>query len=1276
MKFNYYKTAFAALLAFASLQAPAAIRYVSSDGSGDGSSWSNAMSDLQAAIDASSAGDQIWVKAGTYAPTKLIKSTKKTSKAFIIKDGVSLYGGFAGTESSPEARSRGNKPYDMTNATILSADDDTPDVWERQIEEATTYRWGWRLENGQIPGSSSNSSHLIYTGTALTQPTVIDGFTLTGANANVATAKPSGGAVYAPGTAEIRNCRIVENSAYFTAEANDCNSYGGAVYLDGGKMSDCYIAKTYCHSSYGNGFGGGVYAKNSEIRNCEFDDCVGLDGGGGAYIVGGSIADCTFRGCYSSIGGALYNSNGSASGITVLNSRGLKGGGIYNSGSLHNAVIRGCYADATEYGDGGTMGGGGLYNASGDASGIVACNNTSYNGGGVLMAGGRLINATVLNNSLRPGQTDGVNVSGATETNVLNSIYDATTSLSNFVLPTAFSGSAADDVQLTLIAGSDWQLAPGSSFIDTGVSVSGFDSGTDPAGNPRMSGSGIDRGAYEYVGTQRVPTAVLTFAEGTQAARIGVGGATGYEFTIDWGDGQEVTYDKQAYVSHLITGNTVRIYGDDIVVLNASSQGIVGADLSRASKLIQVQLGNNGLASLQLGSHPSMTGLYAENNQLTSLDISGCPAIRVLDVHENAIAGTIDCSAMSALSKVDVADNHLTSLILPKHSTVYEIDCSRNELTTLDVAGLSGLDELAASENKLTAIDLSGLTSMTSLYLYENELTTVDLSPCSSLESASVADNKITSIDLSSCPTLTGVYVQGNQLTSLDLSGNANVRWLNLNDNQVSTLDVSKQPNLTILNAANNKLQAIDLSTHRSLSSVNLSGNMLSAINVSSASYLSQFNVENNRLTALDVSRNAYLYGLFCGGNALTTLDLSNNTYLQRLEAQGNQLTALDLTKNTGLQELLLQSNKLEAAALNSMIAALPDVSSVNVTDETPFLRQLNISYMPGTEEADVAAAEAKGWYVTADFDQAVEITPTSLNLQIVRAGDEVMEVCPATIEYGNEDKTVLWLQDFMGTSARVVANIDAQGNVKIAPQTCGATTDGNYLMIVNAESTSQSPFEIFNTYVAGHFDGETLTLEPWNMIIVPSSFAENLGTYYPQNVTAEFVMSNSTMTYPTDNGTEISKPLYAVADQNKVTIYGWAGFGAVEMTRTDSTWEISTGSACSIEGVSYNVAAPSGTSLLSVSQPDARTLVFGAWTLSPITRAAALASSTSATLHFGFDLPSAVGIDSVEAADIESVRYYNASGLSSAEPFDGLNIVVTTYRDGRVTTARRMIAK
>jgi hypothetical protein len=87
--------------------------YVNVDAAGanDGTSWTNAFTDLQSALGTSTC-TEVWVAAGTYTPTS---GTDRTA-TFQLKSGVALYGGFSATEIGRDQR-------DWTrNVTILSGD--------------------------------------------------------------------------------------------------------------------------------------------------------------------------------------------------------------------------------------------------------------------------------------------------------------------------------------------------------------------------------------------------------------------------------------------------------------------------------------------------------------------------------------------------------------------------------------------------------------------------------------------------------------------------------------------------------------------------------------------------------------------------------------------------------------------------------------------------------------------------------------------------------------------------------------------------------------------------------------------------------------------------------------------------------------------------------------------------------------------------------------------------------------------------------------------------
>jgi hypothetical protein len=183
-------------------------RYVkaTASGLGDGSSWTNASSDLQAMIDASSTGEEVWVAAGTYKPASTTSCTGCSSNrdfTFYIKDGVKIYGGFAGTEGTLAARSI------TTNTTTLSGDIGT-------VSDNTDNCY--HVVVGVAPSSG---------GTGIT----VDGFTVTGGNANGSgTVSINGYSISraaSPGFFIVRGTNTINNN---TISGNTTPNDGAGVY--------------------------------------------------------------------------------------------------------------------------------------------------------------------------------------------------------------------------------------------------------------------------------------------------------------------------------------------------------------------------------------------------------------------------------------------------------------------------------------------------------------------------------------------------------------------------------------------------------------------------------------------------------------------------------------------------------------------------------------------------------------------------------------------------------------------------------------------------------------------------------------------------------------------------------------------------------------------------------------------------------------------------------------------------------------------------------------
>lgn len=210
-------------------------RYVTQSGSGNysGSSWGNAANDLQAMINNSLAGDEVWVKSGTYYPTTYpVGCTNCTSTrdyTFSMKDEVKVYGQFAGNEFNINQRILGQ------GESILSGD----------------------LTNDGI--TTNNAYHVVSFVNISLPTTILDGFTIRNGNANI------NSSISSSPNAELRTYNR--------------NWGGGLLFIfSHGLVENCKIISNY--ATYGGGMLASGNSSRPEIRNSIFVSNAATEGAG------------------------------------------------------------------------------------------------------------------------------------------------------------------------------------------------------------------------------------------------------------------------------------------------------------------------------------------------------------------------------------------------------------------------------------------------------------------------------------------------------------------------------------------------------------------------------------------------------------------------------------------------------------------------------------------------------------------------------------------------------------------------------------------------------------------------------------------------------------------------------------------------------------------------------------------------------------------------------------------------------------------------------------
>ncbi len=346
------------------------------NGSNDGSSWDNAYTDLQDAIQNAPLEAEVWVAAGTYLPSP----DGNIDSTFTLTQSIELYGGFSGIETDLSERDIEG------NLTTLSGDYNADDNLVVSTDPLSL----------SFSNNADNAKRII-TAVDATGSIIVDGFTISGAN--MATSS-GGGMIFTPDvelTVLVKNCTLKNNVASsgggairvgasadevlnFSLENssainNRCGGKGGVVWASGnGTTNADYINVLFHQNSSGNRAGAVNHDGDAHptFENCIFSENRATNGGAIFEVInmGSTFRNCTFyKNTASTQASVIWNYNNGGENVKMQNCIFHNNGStpLYNTGGIYEisntAIEYNDWADFTSQGNSNAMDlGGNLYN--------------------------------------------------------------------------------------------------------------------------------------------------------------------------------------------------------------------------------------------------------------------------------------------------------------------------------------------------------------------------------------------------------------------------------------------------------------------------------------------------------------------------------------------------------------------------------------------------------------------------------------------------------------------------------------------------------------------------------------------------------------------------------------------------------------------------------------------------------------------------------------------------------------------------------------------------
>jgi len=298
------------------------------------------------------------------------------------------------------------------------------------------------------------------------------------------------------------------------------------------------------------------------------------------------------------------------------------------------------------------------------------------------------------------------------------------------------------------------------------------------------------------------------------------------------------------------------------------------------------------------------------NRNLKSLDLPGF--------------GLADLSVLQGLSliRLNVEQNHLTSLWDLSTMKLGWLDCSKNSIASLEALTGMPLTYLSCGENKITRLDGLSSPRLRTLRAAENDISSLTGLLTEELTVLDLANNNISSLEPLRGKNISDLMLQNNHIRSIEPLSGMELRVLSISQNAVSDLSaLQRDAKLEEFTADHNVLQDLTPLKGMPLRNLRLAHNAIRDLKPLRGMPLNSLSIANNRISSLEPLR----------GMPLSHLDARNCPIRDLEPLRGLKINTLFFNASE-IKELA----PLEGMPLKSFQAGYSAIASLEALRDAP----------------------------------------------------------------------------------------------------------------------------------------------------------------------------------------------------------------------------------------------------------------------------------------------------------------------------------------------------